>query len=647
MQLTSTGTNLHDVPLYFRNNAKAKILEQTEKRYLQIGRGDKEDNPILLCFAAPGTGKSRLAESGAKFLSESKNDELRRMAQDDTLAIHISFNGNTKYDKETDHKASQSLGLRVLSSYFGFDWGILKGGNFLSGLTLESCLQAVLLHHRRNFPADAPRTILYLAVDDIGGIYPHRDRETISPYLAGEMDKASEFVKQLTNSVGSILITPPQNSFCVALITGTTYIPVTNILRTSAHPYVNVGVPLLPLQEAMALVQETGVFPESLLAHPEFVRLMADIGGIPRVLEWLLDFFSTHSALAISKELFPTLISQARVSVQLIFERRYKIDPPYTYALMRAAILRTPVMMSSFVLREDGYTYGDLESNGSIFLEHDQTTNVRTVAVPLIAMNLWIKYIHETPHALTKLMQSKDNDYFSWKNFEEFCALYESLLCVMHSSNDKARDVPLTEFYRGARVSEDLSGTSLLLSSDRSYDVYQARSRFPDTQSVETRDAFDASFKQLEEGSIILNADGAKCDILAKTEAVTRDGAPMQLLRAMHMKHTVDNLPLTNETIWSEFERGQKMIAKVLDIPPEQQVSVFLSNRIVESDVSASTVDIPRSVIVTRDQLHGFFGVTFAGRASAMRNTVRTPSAKYSTWRVRGPILLKVLRRMR
>jgi hypothetical protein len=220
-------------------------------------------------------------------------------------------------------------------------------------------------------------------------------------------------------------------------------------------------------------------------------------------------------------------------------------------------------------------------------------------------------------------------------------------LCVMHSSNDKARDVPLTEFYRGARVSEDLSGTSLLLSSDRSYDVYQARSRFPDTQSVETRDAFDASFKQLEEGSIILNADGAKCDILAKTEAVTRDGAPMQLLRAMHMKHTVDNLPLTNETIWSEIERGQKMIAKVLDIPPEQQVSVFLSNRIVESDVSASTVDIPRSVIVTRDQLHGFFGVTFAGRASAMRNTVRTPSAKYSTWRVRGPILLKVLRRMR
>ena len=128
----------------------------------------------------------------------------------------------------------------------------------------------------------------------------------------------------------------------------------------------------------------------------------------------------------------------------------------------------------------------------------------------------------------------------------------------MHASDGKASAVPLTEFYRGARVSGDLSNTSLLLSPDRSYDVYRATSRFPVTQSDETRDAFDTSFKQLEEGSIILNAEGAKCDILAKTEAVNKDGAQMQLLRAMHMKHTVDNIPLTTEAILSEFEVGQK-----------------------------------------------------------------------------------------
>ena len=89
------------------------------------------------------------------------------------------------------------------------------------------------------------------------------------------------------------------------------------------------------------------------------------------------------------------------------------------------------------------------------------------------------------------------------------------------------------------------------------------------------------------------------------------------------------------------------MIAKVLDIPPEQQVRVLLTNRMVESDVSAHAVDFPRSVIVTRDQLRGFFGVTFAGRASAMRNTIRIPCAKFSTVRVCGPILLKALRLMR
>ena len=190
-----------------------------------------------------------MAESCGNILCEPNNDELRRMAQQDTLAIHISFNGDTKYAADTEHIASQSLGVRVLSSYFGFHWTKLNQlrGNFISGLTLDNCLEAVLSHHRRNLSADAPRTILYLAVDDIGGIYPQPgfvERKDVVHDKATR--KATAFVKAMTNEIGTILITPPKNSFCVALITGTTYTPVTNILRASSHPYVNLGVPLLP-----------------------------------------------------------------------------------------------------------------------------------------------------------------------------------------------------------------------------------------------------------------------------------------------------------------------------------------------------------------------------------------------------------------
>ena len=128
------------------------------------------------------------------------------------------------------------------------------------------------------------------------------------------------------------------------------------------------------------------------MTHPDFVLLVVgDIGGVPRTLEWLLDFFTTCSTPPIPKEeTFPILISRARVFIREEFGRRYRIDSPYTYVLMRAAILRTPVTLTSFVLREGDETYGDLEANGSIFLEDAQAyENVRTVAIPLIAMSMF------------------------------------------------------------------------------------------------------------------------------------------------------------------------------------------------------------------------------------------------------------------
>jgi hypothetical protein len=76
-------------------------------------------------MGAPGTGKSRLAQSVGSWLKDCSNKELGDCARNDTLSVHITFNSDTKCDihRNLDGKyASGSLGSRALASYFGINW---------------------------------------------------------------------------------------------------------------------------------------------------------------------------------------------------------------------------------------------------------------------------------------------------------------------------------------------------------------------------------------------------------------------------------------------------------------------------------------------------------------------------------------------
>jgi len=78
-------------------------------------------------MGAPGTGKSRLAQSVGSWLQDCSNKELGDCARNDSLSVHITFNNDTKYDihPNLDGKyATCSLGSRALASYFGMDGAV-------------------------------------------------------------------------------------------------------------------------------------------------------------------------------------------------------------------------------------------------------------------------------------------------------------------------------------------------------------------------------------------------------------------------------------------------------------------------------------------------------------------------------------------
>ena len=482
-----------------------RFTDETVSRFHfhKKGTGDKENNRLLIAFAAPGTGKSRLAQSLPDALKTCGDPELETLARNDTLTILISFNGDTKYDENFDKSASSSIGVRALASYFGFPWDVLMREPFVSKITLKMCLETILKHHRRDFPEGAPETVLYLAVDDVGGIIPGA--------LSGGDDKGEGliFLKQITNSLGVLLITSPPGCFFVSVLTGTIFVPVTDILRASSHPYAVLGVPLLPFDEVEALLSNRDIIdlPPEYLDAPEFLRLVADIGGVPRVVEWFLEFLDKNAA---GKPFETVLISRARGHIEAAFSARFKMVSSHISAIVRTFILRSPVDISHVVTPGSKLTYGDLEAMGSIFLEYDEFISKHVVVIPLIALQSWNKQL---PHgrfsnALHKLMMMLNNDKFTWQNWEEFCVYYDILLCSMHSQEDREGDgdgtVLLKDFYRGALVSKDLKGLSLVLPRSHTYEVYKAKNRFP-----ETRRGYKGTLEHALGGNIILNAAGA------------------------------------------------------------------------------------------------------------------------------------------
>jgi hypothetical protein len=124
---------------------------------------------------APGTGKSRLAQSVGCWLQDCSNKELGECAEKDTLSVHITFNNDSKYDihRNLDGKyATCSLGSRALASYFGSNWRKLCDVVDVKFMPLDLCLEVIVDHHRRSKgpnDSDTP-TILYLAVDDVGSV---------------------------------------------------------------------------------------------------------------------------------------------------------------------------------------------------------------------------------------------------------------------------------------------------------------------------------------------------------------------------------------------------------------------------------------------------------------------------------------------
>eukprot|EP00808_Paulinella_micropora_P001222 g35408.t1 len=294
--------------LRHREDAIRLLCETVSKRFENYLQGllDKEKQPHLSCFATAGTGKSRLAQDALSLLQKHvENRELCALLQNSTVSVHVTFNGGTKCDRwDRENGAQAALSARVLASYFGVEIESLR---FLRRIELRAALDCILLdfRRRRSLAQDSP-VAFYLAIDDAG--------QTLLDVENAQA--ARSFLKDISNAAGSWLLRPPRSVFPITLITGTTAQAIASILSTeSSHPY------------------------EDWANDGQVQQLLADIGGLPRLLEIL----SSSLQELVKRGQRPTNASRATVQHELmtfIEQRTGHLNEEVVHAIVRAELTR-------------------------------------------------------------------------------------------------------------------------------------------------------------------------------------------------------------------------------------------------------------------------------------------------------------------
>jgi hypothetical protein len=597
-----------------REAAKEMILSSAGDRFEKSTSKDKQSHPILICMGAPGTGKSRLAQSVGSWLKDCSNKELADCAEKDTLSVHITFNSDTKYMTDAHlggKSASGSLGSRALASYFGINWRKLCHVVDVKFMKLDLCVEVIVEHHRRSMglnDTDTP-TILYLAVDDVGRVVQYDD-----------------FLNDMINELGQMLITPPPNSFFVTLVTGTIYNPVVARLRESTHPHFNLPVPLLPLEEVESIFRGNKDAVSQYVDNPLFSLLLADIGGVPRVLEWLWTYLQKHERRGEGTGSQDDIIALARSHVMHTYGVQYGNSMgggSALAALVKALFLRHDVHPENTVPGLGQTTYGELERSGRIILSYVQdpgnagATELRRVYMPLMALQ---QMLGDLPLSLSSQLFHLFEISQTWQGWEEFNIRYDALLCSLHTWGEENEvSVPLSDYYRGAKLSPDLNDLSLLLSSRKSYEYIESSHLFPETDTDR-----EEMKKKAVEGKIVLNAAGSKCDGLALNDARRGGGGGVriQIARLMHMKHTKvkkTTLNLNGKQIIKQLRLGEKVVKENLSIPVDNIVNVILSNRKLTKAKKIKWDKRKRSVVVSETQFGGFYGSSFPDRAKVLK----------------------------
>jgi hypothetical protein len=145
-----------------------------------------------------------------------------------------------------------------------------------------------------------------------------------------------EALKVLIFHLGSYSCTPP--TFFVPILAGTVFVPIERLITKSTHPLCHIPLPLLTHDSSVSIVR-AALASRNLLEKSndvEFERVVSDIGGHCRSLEFLYDSITTTAnTLSFWMACYEDVRSQIK--------RKYYLDEPVFATAIANSFLSKPV----------------------------------------------------------------------------------------------------------------------------------------------------------------------------------------------------------------------------------------------------------------------------------------------------------------
>eukprot|EP00808_Paulinella_micropora_P014526 g45664.t1 len=428
--------------LRHREDAIRLLCETVSQRFENYLKGllDKEKQPHLICFATAGTGKSRLAQDALPLLQEHvENRELCALLQNSTVSVHATFNGGTKFNSwDWENGAEAALSVRALAST-----SVSKSRRCIScgqsscalHLTVSfwtSAAAAWLKTHRRELAA---WTATIGASDHIDN--RHDWLEVLDELVLDVVvrvhreEKVAAWIENLSAAgkdiYGNPLGKPPKDpaikcQVCGRSIGASKFAPhLDKCMGKSSHPYVSLPVPLLSFNESDDILRELGL--EDWANDGQVQQLLADIGGLPRLLEIL---FSSLRKL-VERGQRPTNASWATVQHALmtfVKQRTGPVEEEVVHAIVRAALTRETVTYEDVAHGQQ--TWGDLERCGAVFLR-EQKQRCMVVEVPCLIIEGKVRNLKKRrlPDVVEALFRVPEPRFWEWRTWEKFNALFD------------------------------------------------------------------------------------------------------------------------------------------------------------------------------------------------------------------------------
>eukprot|EP00026_Physarum_polycephalum_P003633 Phypoly_transcript_03646.p1 GENE.Phypoly_transcript_03646~~Phypoly_transcript_03646.p1 ORF type:complete len:709 (+),score=64.53 Phypoly_transcript_03646:245-2371(+) len=542
-----------------------KLKTTLPKHYKKwkAGKPDKQNHPLYLVFAAPGTGKSRLLEEFPALCVNAVQGvhDLQAQISGTQVVLKISFENGTPYTMRLNATAEEELGLRIAYNFIGQDktfGGFVVGIVNKSDFDIYSVIDRVVASTKQQLS----QVTVFLLVDGVHVLPTHLLTDVVK-IVGGLVNKAPFFV--------------------IGAIAGTYLTPVDKILHASPQRCVY----LTP-----TLVQATDKMVDS--RGDETIELVkSDVNGHGRAIEVLVEELKgmerTPNRYTVSE-----FMAQVRSSLNTRYPALQYIQAPHIRAALLHVFTGVPVTLTTALV--GSYTVEDVIQVGLFSLvprpNGQQQLHCPYILLWLLAKQSGIPELEQIDFCTygEQLGEAGKNQWQHWQ-------LFVHRFHVIRSHILPPGPLLASEMHRGATQSTDLA--TLWLTS-RPCKLVEASQQLP-TKS--------GSPQQFQYAGGIASTDDCSIFIHNGESAPAGDGFGAVCRQDSTIIHKVFQDKCYKTTISrKDFDTEyKKAVTEGVDI------FVFFTSGGLQSDFFTKPLP-PLSAIVSKAQFKDYFGI-FAGRA--------------------------------